>query len=423
MKTRIFCLFLLLGSSAMTAHSETINRSPNVLGETMTLLESDDKQPLTMKIWIPETPEQKRLPLLVVLDGQRYFNYAISMHHLMQDYEWTPKFAILGVDTSQGRWPMLSGQREAILEKLERDIFPYIGANYPISDERILFGWEAAGGFTLKTMMDKPELFNGYIAASPSPLYGEYFPMLEQEFQNMITAMTTHGQDKQLFVTMGSYDYPQYLGINELELALNTITTKKPRYTFTTIEDASHASLGFETLMLGVRDYFYFFDKPQFSSFQAFIDAGSFQYLDAYFKQQQKDFGLEQQQIDKNRFEILRKLSFLPLMDKNLAVFKSFLEQLKSTDFLDRSHINHIYRYGLFMLQSNDFSGAKDLFEYCHKRAPDNALPINGLGLVAKAENNQQEAKALFQQALELGRNNNDYRLPEYQQNLDQMNH
>lgn len=304
MKAFIICISLLLASSAITARSETINKSQNTLGDTITLVNPEDEQSFTVKMWAPETSEEQRLPLLVVLDGQRYFNYAISMHHLMQDYEWTPKFAILGVDTSQGRWPMLSGQRKAILEKLEKHVFPYIESHYSLSDERILFGWEAAGGFTLKTLIDKPELFDGFIAASPSPLYGTYFPMLKQEFQSMITAMTNHGADKQLFVTMGSYDYPQYLGINELELALNDITLKKPRYTFTTIDDASHASLGFETLMLGVRDYFYFFDKPQFKSFQGFIDAGGHQYLDSYFKQQQKEFGFDQQAVDKNRFDI-----------------------------------------------------------------------------------------------------------------------
>ena len=108
-------------------------------------------------------------------------------------------------------------------------------------------------------------------------------------------------------------------------------------------------------------------------------------------------------------------------MDEDLAVFQPFLQQLKDTDFLDRSHVNHIYRYGLFMLQNNDFSGANKLFEYTHTREPDNALPINGLGLVAKAMNKPQEAKILFQKALQKGRNNNDYRLPEYQHNLEQM--
>ncbi|MBU3002695.1 hypothetical protein [Paraglaciecola arctica] len=297
-------------------------------------------------------------------------------------------------------------------------VFPHIKSKYSLSDERILFGWEAAGGFTINTMVDKPKLFSGYIAASPSPLYGEYFPMLQQSFERLLAAIVTNGKGKHLYVSKGSYDYPQYLGIDKLESALDKITLEKPRYTFAIIDDATHASLGFETLMRGVRDYFYYFDKPQINSFEAFTAVGGHQFLNEYFDQQAKQFSLNQQQIDKNRFELLRKLSFMPLMDGDFALFQSYMAQLSDTDFLERSHVNHIYRYALFKLQNNDLSGAMKLFQYSQKRDPDNALPINGLGLVAKARGQKEAARVLFQQAVEMAETNNDFRLYEYRKNL-----
>lgn len=245
--------------------------------------------------------------------------------------------------------------------------------------------------------------------------------MLQQGFESLMTAMTTDGKGKHLYVSKGSYDYPQYLGINELESALDKIITDKPRYTFASIDDATHASLGFETLLRGVRDYFYYFDKPQFNNFDAFTAAGGHQFLDEYFDQQAKQFGLNQQQIDKNRFELLRKLSFMPLMDGDLTLFQSYMAQLSDTDFLERSHVNHIYRYALFMLQNKDLSGATNLFQYSQKREPDNALPINGLGLVAKVRGQNEAAKALFHQAVEMAETNNDYRLYEYRKNLGEL--
>jgi len=145
------------------------------------------------------------------------------------------------------------------------------------------------------------------------------------------------------------------------------------------------------------------------------------QYIDDYFTQQAKEFALNGEQISKNRFEILRKLSFIPLMDGNLPLFQQFINQLSETDFLDRSHVNHIYRYGLFMLENKDLAGAGRLFEYSQKREPDNALPINGLGLVAKARGERQAAKTLFQQAVEMAEMNDDYRISEYKQNLEQL--
>ena len=59
-----------------------------------------------------------------------------------------------------------------------------------------------------------------------------------------------------------------------------------------------------------------------------------------------------------------------------------------------------------------------NLFQYSKKRDPDNALPINGLGLVAKARGQKEAARVLFQQAVEMVETNNDYRLYEYRKNL-----
>ena len=390
-------------------------------GQTISIEATDELPALTVNLWTPQTDSAKPLPLLIVMDGERYFNYAISMHDLIQDYGWAPPFAVLGVNTSPNRWSKLSGQRQEILELLDTKILPFIEKNYPVSQERILFGWEAAGGFTLKSVIDKPDMFTGFIASSPSPLYGEYFPTLQSQHQRLVETLTSSGKGKHLYVAQGSYDYPQYLGINQLNNALDSASGDKPRYRFETIEDATHSDLGFETLLRGVRDYFYYFDKPQFSSLQAFETAGGHKYLDAYYKKQTQQFGLTDDEVAKNRFELVRKLSFMPLMDGDLKAFQNYFKQLEDTDFLDRSHVNHIYRYGLFLLQQKDTTGAQSLFEYISKREPDNALPVNGLGLVAKARKENGKAIELFEKAVQMGEKDHDYRLPEYQHNLDAM--
>lgn len=413
--------FILMLSYISFAASATIQIQSNSLGNTITVPASGDLPSLSLNLWIPKTNEKTQFPVLVVLDGQRYFNYAVSMHDLIQNYGWAPPFAILGLETSEKRWSTLMGSRQEILEVLEAKVLPYIEKSYPLSQERILFGWEAAGGFTLKTFIDKPDLFNGYIAASPSPLYGEYFPTLHAEHLAMVEAMTKKGSGKHLYVAQGRYDYPQYLGISELKNALDNSKGNKPRYRFESISDATHSDLGFEALLRGMRDYFYFFDKPQFQSLQDFEKAGGIEYLDLYFKEQEQLYGLTKEEVEKNRFELLRKLSFMPIMDGDLKAFNDYFNLIRSTNFLTLSHANHIYRYGLFRLQQGDTDGATELFQYINAREPENALPINGLGLVAKVKNEKSKARDFFEKAVMMAEKNQDFRIQEYRNNLQQL--
>ena len=420
MKTFILLVLLFTAvtiQATETAHIGPVKSSPNAVGHSFIVELPGLERKMKFNLWIPEGKHETELPLLVVLDGQRYFNYATSLHHLTQQYGWAPKFAVLGIDTSERRWPTLMGQRQAMLQALKEKVFPYLEQHHQVSKERILFGWEAAGGFALRTLMDEPELFSGYIVASPSPLFGDYFPTLRDDHLAMVKSIKAHAKDTQLYVATGRYDYPQQHGVDELSKAIKSLPTTKLRQTFIKIEDATHASLGFEVLLKGMRDYFYYYDKPEFKDVDAFYKQGGITYLDNYFKIQAQKFGFDEEQIAKNRFEALRKLSLMMVMDDDVEQLKAFLKQ-QGDDFLTRSHLNHIYIYGKSMLKHNQLNDAEEIFNYLRIRHPEHARPINGLGLLAKLRGKEEDARELFKKAVEIGTKSNDFRLPEYQQNL-----
>lgn len=230
-------------------------------------------------------------------------------------------------------------------------------------------------------------------------------------------AIQSLSQPTHLYVASGKYDFPQQTGIDTLAQATEKLSRSKLRYTFTNIADASHASLGFEALLNGMRDYFFYFDKPTFADLNTFYEMGGNEYLDFYFTKQAEQYKLDQEKIAQNRFKALRKLSLMIVMDNDVVQLKRFLKQ-QGEDFLERSHLNHIYVYGMSMLSHNELDDAEAIFQYLKARHPEHARPINGLGLVAKRRGDQARAIQLFEQAVELGTKNNDFRLPEYQQNL-----
>ncbi|XOV78718.1 MAG: alpha/beta hydrolase-fold protein [Aestuariibacter sp.] len=417
---KIPAILLSFALSVNMVFASPTNVQPNQLGQLLTFAIDETDRTMEVSFWKPDTDGQ--YPLLVVLDGQRYFAYATSMHDMMQDYGWTPPFAVLGINIDpQERWQLYTQHRKAVLNTLSSMVFPYLEKHFGVSQERLLFGWEAAGGFALRTLKDHPSLFNSYIAASPSPLYGKYFPNLKQDHLEMTAAMASEETTGHLYFAQGSYDYPQYLGLEALQKSLSSNAASGLRWKYDTIADASHSSLGFEALMRGVRDYYYYYDIPNFSNFADFEMQGGFAYLDNYFQTQSRIYGFDQQRLDKNRFRTLRKLSFNLLVDANVNAFKQFLKQLQDTDFLDRSHMNHIYQYGILLLEAGDNSDAMHLFNYLIERHPTEARPIYGKGLTVHAMNQPEHAQNLFQQALKLAQENQDFRLTEYQQTISTL--
>lgn len=59
------------------------------------------------------------------------------------------------------------------LQFISDELIPYVDKNYPTRDVRVLSGHSLAGQFTLYALLEKPTLFNGYIAHSPWVRYDD----------------------------------------------------------------------------------------------------------------------------------------------------------------------------------------------------------------------------------------------------------
>jgi pimeloyl-ACP methyl ester carboxylesterase len=122
--------------------------------------------------------------LVVVLDGDR-------------NRDFTPTHAPV-----QGplRFPT-SGGAAAYLEHVEKELRPFIDANFRTSGS-ILAGWSFGGLFAFYTFLEKPELFAGYIAISPSLWWNNQEPLAWAE--DRIPDSAEFGQ--RLVITQGALE-------------------------------------------------------------------------------------------------------------------------------------------------------------------------------------------------------------------------
>lgn len=98
------------------------------------------------------------------------------------------------------------------------ELVPFVDSNYRTSQFRILCGQSFSSVFTLYTLLQKPSLFNGYLAASL------YFPQCKEFFMSKVeeSFANENFDDRYLFMTLGALDF-QYNKDKQTEMAIDEL--------------------------------------------------------------------------------------------------------------------------------------------------------------------------------------------------------
>jgi len=135
----------------------------------------------------------KNYPVLYVLDGQWDFKLLDSIYGGLLYDDYIPEIIIIGI-TYSGPNPDYdvlramdytpvavnflpgSGDAPKFHTFLKEELIPFIESTYRAdSSNRILMGSSYGGLFTLYALFTEPELFTGYVSASPAVPYGSQF--------------------------------------------------------------------------------------------------------------------------------------------------------------------------------------------------------------------------------------------------------
>lgn len=209
MNSRSSFLFLLIALSPFLANTQ----SPNTIGYNYIIQSTVYESDRHIQIYTPEgyDSSSKDYTVLYLLDGQSWYLQAVSYQRLFQTYGYTPDFIVVGVDTNDsGRYGFFS-DTEKLIKFLETEVISLVENKFRTSKERLLFGWQFAGTFALKTMSIKPELFNGYLTASPIPI----------DQRNSLAFSET----KTLFITTSHVEDQVNNGVKEFVIKLDSAPT------------------------------------------------------------------------------------------------------------------------------------------------------------------------------------------------------
>lgn len=214
----------------------------------------------------------KRYPVVYVTDGYWDFQKITAIEGSLVYDRVAPEFITVGLgyegtDLDYGnlrRWELspvpfgdkgeASGHAADFLHTIETEVIPFVEREYRADPaHRVLAGASLGGLFTLYAMYTKPELFEGYIAATPAVVLGDDWLLgYEEKFVKANRPLA-----KRLFVSGGGNESPGFLG-GMLRYNQRVSSRKHAglAYEFRIIDGERHAGMQLESYTRGLRFVF-----------------------------------------------------------------------------------------------------------------------------------------------------------------------
>jgi predicted alpha/beta superfamily hydrolase len=182
----ILMLFLLLSLQSKAQNVELFNHISN---EVITIPSKVLNQERQIYIHIPkQVPANltKTLPVLYLLDGENHFHILSAYIDYLSHYEIIPPIMVVGIISKDRRKDLTptksiidydgnidstyntSGGNENFFRFMQEELMPYIEKKYKAGPYKIFAGHSFGGITTINCMLTHPDMFNAYIAISPS---------------------------------------------------------------------------------------------------------------------------------------------------------------------------------------------------------------------------------------------------------------
>ena len=334
----------------LTEHSE-----PAVtLGEISSLQSKvlDKTIPLSIRLPANYHSSQKIYPVIYMLGSDYRSRFAMLASTL--DYMGEgqiPEMILIGIDLPEGNGILLPTRDnkdttipDNYIEFIETELIPHVDTKYRTAPFRALFGASNSGFFTVYTLLNKPLLFNAYLASSPSLMH---IPeVLQQKIKSGPLQMLS--EDRFLHII-----YSDDEGLTDIVSDFSSVVADHKPKSFTYIVDElvnqGHVpAIDFTMFLLAL--------FPDFNPYENLDTLGK---VVQHFDMLSKRYG----------YEIQPPISVL--MD-----------------------------LGFDMIISKDLDVAEEIYEYSLQLYPEGKLLYVGMGVVRRNQGQLENARLMFEKAL-----------------------
>jgi predicted alpha/beta superfamily hydrolase len=257
--------FPSLAVSAATQASE-----PVVIGEKFQI---ESKVLAETRTYVVHTPDyyKKRedaYPVLVLQDAENNFAYVSDAVHLLSANGRIPAMIVVGINNTDrvrdmtptkpatgfggAAWTGSAGGADKFLAFIADELLPTIDRNYRTRPYRVLIGHSLGGLFAVYALLNRPEVFKGYIIGSPS-LWWE-----DQVLVKAAPPFFAAHQDVQadIYMSMANEGGTMLGGAWKLSAALEEAQLPNVRWQFKRYPEEEHGTIPYVTTYEGLQAIF-----------------------------------------------------------------------------------------------------------------------------------------------------------------------
>ena len=240
--------------SVLHAQNNTIK--PFTIGKTVTLYSAVLKEQRTLNIYLPASDDIKeKHPVIYLLDGSSNEDF-LHVAGLVQFFNMTfkmPNTIIVGIANVDRKrdftfptkntdlkttFPTTGGSAKFI-DFIEKELQPYISANYKINDTAFIIGQSLGGLLATEILLKKPSLFTNYIIVSPSLWWDD--GSLLKDASSLLN--TQADQQKWVYLSVGTEGKEMEEAAANLANTLNKSGKKNLKIDFVPLPNENHATI------------------------------------------------------------------------------------------------------------------------------------------------------------------------------------
>jgi predicted alpha/beta superfamily hydrolase len=367
-------ILLALSTASFAQNGEKFSRNQTVNISSAIL---DETRHISIYLPVDYKYSKTKYPVLYLLDGETHLQHASAA----VDYHSGPGtipdiivVAIHNIDRARDLSPVhverfpTSGGGEKFLGFLSGELLPYMDKNYRTSGFNILLGHSLGGTFIGYTLLEKPELFDAFLAVSPYLMYAD----------NLVVKMSSEKlkpfkKTKYFYMTVGNEE-PYFEPLAQYTSIMKEKAGERVEYRYVKMLEENHATTPYLSVFKGLRFIFKGWQLPR-ELLQSDLET-----IDDHFESISKKYGIETATPE----QVINALG---------------------------------YRY----LQARHYEMAIATFQENVKRYPESANVYDSLGEAYENHEKPDLAKQYYQKAVFLGEKTGNPNLSVYKTNLERV--
>ncbi len=415
---------LLIGlmSFGVQAQDDSVANAENIIvGQRYVLNAAQMEQEQQLQISLPADYSEtgRKYPVLYVLDGQWQFLEAVSFVRRLSSTGKIPDVIVVGLPRTirdNKFYYAGSADTEKLLNFIEQTVQPFVTERFRTTGQNIITGWAYTGGFALHALVQKPHLFDAYIASSPFPVADYTTDFENTSYQFMENFPNVLPEDEFLYFGADVSEGMVIDGTRKLNDLLSEKAPSNLAWFYEELTGEEHVTTAHRILYSGLRKLFDDFGDLAFDSVADFKEQGGLEAVKAYYRNRAEKYDTRRNVEDLTVFRLAR----LAMDEENIELF----DQLRANfdPYFSRARFSWSNRFAAFYLKHNRNRVAVKMYQRLVDRFPRSIAAYSGLGDAYAANSNIAKAKSMYGRAIDFAKDTDDERLAELQEKLRALN-